>query len=215
MLPLLITIPFAAWWFIKRNRKQKHPLIDLALLRAVINPLVLFLFLGGFFTVYLFIISLFLQGNMGFSAAQAGLLLFPFSILSALTGKFFVPLLVKRFQTREIAILAMVCMTLGALLLFLCLQFNYLFVLLFCSIALVNGLGIAIGFTALTMMSVYRIPEDEHGLATSMTTTAYFFGGGLGLSVVSIFIQADTIGTVPIIVLALYGLGGLVWLLKR
>lgn len=155
---------------------------------------------------------------MGFSAAQSGVLLFPFSIVSALAGKFLIPVLLKRFHMKEIARLAMLSMTMGAVFLFLCLQLDYLFILLLCSIVLVNGIGIALGFTAITMMSVHHIPEEEHGLATSMTTTSYFFGGGLGLSLVSIFIQStslpNTIGETPIIVVGLYGIGGLAWLSK-
>ena len=81
-----------------------------------------------------------------------------------------------------------------------------------------NGIGIALGFTSLTMMSVHHIPEEKHGVGSSMATSAFFFGGGLGLSIVAIFIQVspieNKIGAAPIIVIALYGLGSLAWLSK-
>jgi Na+/melibiose symporter-like transporter len=162
---------------------------------------------------------MFLQNNIGFSAAESGLLLFPFSIISALTGKFLIPPLMKRLNMHGVARVAMLSMTLGAIFLYLCLILDYPIILLICSIALVNGIGIALGFTALTMMSVHHIPEEQHGLASSVATTAFFFGGGLGLSIVAIFLQIsptqNKIGEAPIIVVACYGLGSLAWLSRN
>ena len=81
------------------------------------------------------------------------------------------------------------------------------------SVGCVNGIGIAVGFTALTVLTVQPVPEAHHGLLSSVATTAYFFGGGLGLSLLSLFIESgSTIGVGPVAVLQLCALVGLGWL---
>ncbi len=77
--------------------------------------ILLTLCLGAFFTGYLFVISLILQQNPGFTAAKAGLLLFPFSLLSAVVGKFVIPPLLRRVSLVQAAIVGIAAMALGTL----------------------------------------------------------------------------------------------------
>jgi MFS family permease len=179
--------------FLRRNATQPDPLIRFTVLRNSALAIGEMLLLGAIFTSYLFVISLVLQKDRQFSSAQAGLLLLPFSILSALTGKFLLPVLLKHLSVRQIARLGMLSMLIGAVLLLYYIQWapgSLLFLL--SSIAFVNGFGIALCFSALTVLSLQPVPEAYHGLASGVGTTAYFVGGGLGLSLLSLFLSQST-----------------------
>jgi MFS family permease len=80
-----VTIIIAGcYFFMRRERKQQEPLIDFSLFRSTgtITGNGITVLLGAFFLSYLFLLSLILQQNIHFSAAQAGLILFPFSMCS-------------------------------------------------------------------------------------------------------------------------------------
>ena len=214
---LIAGIALGAWGFLQRNQRLPDPLIDFGLLRHSVTGIGVFLLLGACFTGYLFVISLILQENLGFSAARAGLLLFPFSLLSAAAGKFLIPPLLKRMSLLRAAMVGMASMAVGALTLWYFLWGAGDLGWLLFSVACVNGIGIAVGFTTLTVLAVQPVAEAHHGLVSSVATTAYFFGGGLGLSLLSLCIRPDpgrssTIGSYAVILLGVYALLGLLWL---
>jgi hypothetical protein len=83
------------------------------------------------------------------------------------------------------------------------------------SVACVTGTGIAVCFTCLIVICIQEIPVEHHGLASSVANTSYFFGAGLGLSLIGLCLQFngdDVQQTLPIIVLILYAAIGLGWL---
>jgi MFS family permease len=91
----VIMIVAAGYIFRRRERTRQQPLIDLSLFRSTgtITGNVITVLLGAFFLSYLFLLSLVLQQNMHLSAAHAGLLLFPFSLLSFFVSRYAVPAL--------------------------------------------------------------------------------------------------------------------------
>ncbi|HEX8060605.1 MAG TPA: MFS transporter, partial [Cyclobacteriaceae bacterium] len=103
--------------------------------------------LGAFFTGFLFLVSILLQNNMHFSAAHAGLLLFPFSLLSALASKLAPPYLMRKMLVHQAAVIGMMLMVIGALLIVASMSWGYNLVLLLMSFACVSGVGMAICFT--------------------------------------------------------------------
>ncbi len=210
-------VVLGGWLFLQRSKRLQEPLIDFGLLRHSVTGLGVFLLLGAFFTSYLFVISLILQQNLGFTAARAGLLLFPFSLLSAVVGKFVIPRLLKRVSLVQAAITGMAAMAVGALTLWYFVWGGGGLAWLLLSAACVNGIGIAVGFTTLTVLSVEPVAEEHHGLVSSVATTAYFFGGGLGLSLLSLCIQPEGgssggVGSYAVLLLEGYALLGLLWL---
>lgn len=221
MTALLLFIFAALYIFIIRNRKREDPLIDFSIFRSTL-PLqgnIASVFLGAFFTSYLFILSLVLQQNMQYDTATAGLLLLPFSILSVLVGKFLIPVLVRRMPVQQSSLLGMGTMLLGGALLIIVLMTGYPLVVLLLSVACVTGIGIGVSYTSLTVMAMHGIPNQHHGLASSVATTAYFFGGGLGLSILGPFLELSvseaSINILPAICLTLFAAAGVVYLLLR
>lgn len=200
--------------FLQRNARESDPLINIEVLKPSLPAISVFVCLGASFTGFLFLISLILQTDRQLSASQAGLLLFPFSILSAITGKVLIPALIKRFTVSQIALMGMASLTISGLLLLYHTQLapnDYVPLLL--AMACANGLGIALAYSGLTVLSFQQIPEANHGLASGVATTAYFFGGGLGLSGLSLFLGPEnekglSVGSWPLLLLTVYaGIG--------
>ncbi len=205
--------------FVKRNKDLQYPLIPWKHFRNYhtrqgIGASAL---LGATFTGYLFLISIVLQSNMGYTAAQAGLILVPFSILSALSSKFAIPLLMRKLQARRTALLGMMLLLAGAIALYVSMNLTYNVILLLLSALLITGTGITVCFPSLMVMSVQDVPEEHHGLATSLVVTCYFLGGGLGLSILSLFMQASTrmVTQVPVLVLGAFAVIGILVLYRK
>lgn len=197
---------------------KANPLIDLAVFKApsVITANGVFILLGAFFTGYLFIISQLLQKDMHYSAAKAGLLLVPFSLLSAIVAKFMLPGIMKRLTTEQTGLLGMSCMLTGGLVLICAVFAGYSLPLLLLSAAFISGLGMTICFTSLSVLAVKSIPKQHYGLASSLGTTTYFLGAGVGLSILTLFMQKDnegaSVSALSLIILSGYALIGLLWL---
>lgn len=219
MTGMLFFIVMSLYIFTLRNQKREDPLIDFSIFHAPL-PLqgnIASVFLGAFFTSYLFILSLVLQQNMQYDAATAGLLLLPFSILSVLVGRFMIPVLVRKMPVQHSSLLGMSTMLLGGILLIIVLITGYPLVVLLLSVACVTGIGIGVSYTSLTVMAMHGMPQQHHGLASSVATTAYFFGGGLGLSILGPFLELSvsegSINILPAICLTLFAAAGVVYLI--
>lgn len=203
-----------------RLKVKEEPLIDVSLFRskATLTGICVFLLLGAFFTGYMFILSLLLQKDMHFSAARAGIMLVPFSILSALFAKFILPPVMKRLNVWQTGVLGMTMMVAGAGFLLGSVLTDHNLVLLLCSAACVSGLGMTICYTSLSVIAVQGIPSQHYGLASSLASTSYFLGGGIGLSLLSLFItargQGNAVSNSSIAVLCGYALIGLIWLIS-
>lgn len=204
----------AVKWVIHRLNTQHEPFIQFSLFRAgqIITGNVAMMLLGAFFTGFLFIASLLLQNNLQFTAAQAGLMLFPFSVLSAVVGKMVLPAVLKRFDLFQVAIAGMLLMVTGACTLLCAMSFGYNLVLLLTSFACVSGIGMATCFTTLTVICVQPVPEAQHGLASSISATAYFLGAGLGLTLLSactdVHAANNNITRLPVVMLMMYAFAG-------
>ncbi|QHT68214.1 MFS transporter [Rhodocytophaga rosea] len=215
LIMLLVAICLSSWLLIRRLSRHKEPLIDMALFSnsTIITTNVVIALLGAIFTGYLFVISLVLQQHMHISAARAGLILFPFSLLSAIVAKILTPKLLKYTNVHITAIIGMVCMLAGTVMLIIATTLQYDFVLILVSVACISGFGIAICFTSLVMLSIQGTPVQHHGVVSSVATTAHFLGAGLGLSLLSLAIQlplvSEFVTVVPAMVLSVFACVGI------
>ena len=210
-----------AWVIFKRReRARSQPLIDLSLFRSTgtITGNIITILLGAFFLSYLFLLSLVLQQNMQFSAAHAGLLLFPFSMVSFLVSRYAVPALFKKLSVMQTGILGMCLMLAGALLLMTAILFDHNLPLILCSIACVTGSGMSVCYPSLTSLAIRDIPVNQQGVAAGICTTSYFIGAGLGLSLLALGMQLLTsatnlVGHIPVSLISIFALAGVIWLI--
>lgn len=205
---------------IHRIRTLKNPLIDPSIFskRSVVVSNIAFFFLGALFIGFLFSVSLMLQNDMNHSSAAAGLILVPFSILSALIAKFLLPLIIKRVEPPQMGILGMSFMVTGTLLLLLTTYLNHPLLLVLLAAACISGIGMTICFTSLSFLGVRDVEHKDYGLASSLTSTTYFLGAGIGLSFMTLISQffASTLAVSPLslIILTSYAIAGLLIIMR-
>jgi hypothetical protein len=216
ILSSLIAFMIVCVWIVIKRSSSANALIDFSIFNTVSTRLangVVFL-MGAFFTSYLFLISIVFQSYMNYSAAKAGLILVPFSVMSAIVAKSVLPRVLNRISIYTGAAIGMTLMTSGGLMLLTAIVFNFNILFILISVACVTGTGIAVCFTTLNVIGVRDIPERHHGLAASFINTSFFFGGGVGLSLLSVF-MSDATPIAAAIVLTCYAIPGVLLLLPK
>lgn len=174
-----------------RLKAAPQPLIDLSLMkhRSLKVSGLGFVALGAFFICFLFLISLMLQKDMNHNAASAGLMLVPFSIMSALVAKFVLPHISKRLDSAQMAVFGWSFMLAGALLLLISVFTGHPLPLVLMGASCISGIGMTFCFTAQSVLGVQDIQPSDYGVASSIGSTSYFLGAGLGLSFMTLMSQ--------------------------
>lgn len=185
--------------FVVRERKTRHPLVNIGLLR---NPSFVYANLGAmalglalFGSTYL--VPLFVQSSLGFSATQAGLLMLPAGIVLGITF----PLagrLADRLSARKLVIFGISLFATSAILFALSdleLAFGWL--------ALWTVLGrIGIGFMlpALSTGALNPLAPEQLGAGSSTINFTRQLGGAFGVNIVALTIEfGDHSGGIPTI----------------
>jgi len=215
---LVISVLLLAAVFI-RLKSVAQPLIDLQLFKhkSLMISNAVFFTLGAFFIGFLFLISLMLQKDMGHSAASAGLMLVPFSIMSALAAKFVLPYISKRLSSSQMGVFGWSFMLAGALSLLIAVYTGHPLTVVLLGAACISGIGMTFCFTALSVMGIQDVEPSHYGVASSLSSTSYFLGAGIGLSFMTlmsqIFPSEYAVGDLSLIILVGYALLALVMLL--
>ncbi|AZA84498.1 MFS transporter [Chryseobacterium lactis] len=202
---LLITVFY-------RLKSVAEPLFDLKLFKhkSLVVSNAAFFTLGDFFIGFLFLISLMLQKDMGYSAASAGLMLVPFSIVSALTAKFILPQISKRLNSSQMGVFGWLFMLAGGLLLLVSVYAGHPLTTVLLGAACISGVGMTFCFTALSVMGIQDVEPANYGLASSLSSTSYFLGAGIGLSFMTLMSQVFpsefAVGSLNLIILIGYAL---------
>ncbi len=202
-----------------RLKSVSQPLIDLQLLkhRSLLVSNMVFFTLGAFFIGFLFLISLMLQKDMGHSAASAGLMLVPFSIMSALASKFALPHISKRLSSSQMGVFGWSFMLAGALSLLISVYTGHPLAVVLLGAACISGIGMTFCFTALSVLGIQDVEPSHYGVASSLSSTSYFLGAGIGLSFMTlmsqIFPSQYAVGDLSLIILVGYALLALAMLL--
>lgn len=174
-----------------RLKTVAQPLIDLQLFkhRSLVISNITFFALGAFFISFLFLISLMLQKDMNHSAASAGLMLVPFSLMSALISKFVLPHISKRMNPSQMGVFGWSFMLIGALSLFISVYIGHPLTSVLIGAACISGVGMTFCFTSLSILGIQDVKSSHYGVASSLTSTSYFLGAGIGLSFMSLMSQ--------------------------
>lgn len=75
--------------------------------------------------------------------------------------------------------------------------------------ACISGIGMTFCFTALSVLGIQDVEPANYGVASSLGTTSYFLGAGLGLSFLTLISQFSSeyaVGALNIIILVCYAL---------
>jgi len=144
-----------------------------------------FILLGAAFLPVVFTCTLSLYTLLHRTILATGLILFPYSIGSALVSKYLLPILFRRFKVRQVGILSIALLLAGDGLLIAGIASHWEGWWL-ASLLLVNSLSIAIGFPAFTVLSLTGVPPERQGIAAGIQSTLNTIGSGMGVSLIGL-----------------------------
>ena len=176
--------------FVAIERRVERPLVRLGILRSgslVRANLGAFALTGCYFG-FQFVVTLYLQTVLGWSALEMALALLPAGLMVAF-GSSQVGRLATRVGTQRLIAAAFVSFVVGYAL-FLRLDASSGYVTLVLPTVLLLGLGFAIGFPALNIQGTAGVADHEQGLASGLVNTSLQVGGAIGLAVVSAVVSS-------------------------
>jgi MFS family permease len=170
--------------FALTESRHRAPLVPLRVLRSrtlVGGNLVMLLF--GTTVGMPFILTLYAQQVLGYSAVEFGLGTAVFTVLAAV-GSIVGQALVLRVGFRAVAAVGMALLGAGSLILTQVSVGGSYFGDIFFGL-LVFGPGVGLAFVTATVAALAGVPERESGLASGLSNTAFQVGQALGVAIVS------------------------------
>jgi len=170
--------------FLAIEYRSEAPLMPLGFLRRgiVLAANVITLIIAGTAVGLIFLLTIFLQQILGYSALYAALGLLPPTLIFFVVGGWGASWLLNRFGMKPILVLSMALITLGsALLTPISVAGGYFGVL---PGMLLWSLGASIGFPTVTIAGLGGTKPGEEGLASGLINTSGRVGGPVGLAVI-------------------------------
>jgi len=181
-IPLVFSVAILAA-FVAIESRSRHPLVPMSFLRRgsilVSNTLALALtsMVGGI----AFILTIYLQEILGYSALYAGLGTLPGALIFFLVGGWGASRVIGRLGARKTLLISTALVTAGVLMLLpISPQGTYFGILPGMS---VWALGASIAFPAVNIAAVSGTKRGEEGLASGVVNTSFRIGFPLGLAV--------------------------------
>ncbi|MFC3158649.1 hypothetical protein ACFOEQ_08990 [Chryseobacterium arachidis] len=114
-------------------------------------------------------------------------------------------------------ILGWIFMLSGASALLISVYFNHPLSLVLIGAACISGIGMTFCFTALSVLGIQDVNASNYGVASSLGSTSYFLGAGIGLSFMTlmsqIFPSELAVGNLSLLILIGYAVFALAMLL--
>lgn len=205
--PCLAAALLSGLWLLRIDRRLKQPFFGAGVYTSqeAYQGLAAFSLLGASFLPFVFTCTLALGVCLGQGILATGLWLFPYSIGSALVSKFLLPRLYHRMSPKQVGLLAMGLLLAGDALLAMGI-WDWGAGWFLGALLLVNSISIAIGYPAFTVLSLSAVPPERQGVAAGIQSTLYTVASGLGLSCISLCL--DALGSGRIALLACCGIVG-------
>ncbi len=171
--------------FVARERSTPEPLVRLGILRSssLVRANLGAMSLFGGWVGFQFVLTLYLQQVMGWSALETGLAIFPAGMLVAVASPR-IAWLIGRFGVTRLIVTGMASIAVAyTLFLPIGLHSSYVFGML--PTFLLAGAGFALAFGPLNVAGTSGVAPEEQGLAGGLLNTSFQFGGALVLAIVT------------------------------
>ncbi|GAB2741890.1 MFS transporter [Kitasatospora kifunensis] len=180
--------------FLVIEQRTAHPLVRLSIFRngSVARANVSAFVLMGSYAGFQFIVALYLQRLLGWSALEMGFALLPAGALVALSSTK-MGAIVDRYGTGKLLPLGSLAMVLGYAL-FLRLDTHSTFAALVLPSMLLLGIGFALFYPSANIAATNGVADEEQGLASGLVNTAMQIGNALVLAVTTAVITAGSHG---------------------
>ena len=170
--------------FITAEMTVKHPLIDLRLVAehnfGLANLVLIFFSLGMFGSTFL--MPVYLQNSMGYTAFQAGSVFLPVGIIQG----FFAPISGRIADKIGAKFPVLIGVLLMALSFYLNSKLSYLTERHYIMMSLyIRGVGMGLMFTALSTIALVNIPREKMAQASSIMNSIRQLGGSLGVAILA------------------------------
>jgi EmrB/QacA subfamily drug resistance transporter len=171
--------------FVLLEQRHKAPLVPLRIFRSrtLVGANGVMLFFGAVVYGMPFILTLYTQQVLGYSAVKFGLTSIVFPIGAAI-GSISGQAIVLRIGFRPVAAVGMALMSLGSLLLTQVSVGGSYFSDVFFGL-LVFGPGVGLAFVTASIAALAGVPDREAGLASGLSNTAFQIGAALGVAIVA------------------------------
>jgi EmrB/QacA subfamily drug resistance transporter len=176
--------------FVVIERRSAHPLVRLGILRsgrlarANLGVMVFF----GAYLGFQFVVMLYLQSVLGWTALQTALGFLPAALIVAFGSPRMDPLIERVGTPRTIT--AGVVAHVAAYLLFLVVDRDAPYAVGVLPSMILLGLGFMLAFASFNIQATEGVPDHEQGLAGGLLNTSVQVGGALGLAVVTAVLVA-------------------------
>jgi MFS family permease len=180
--------------FVLVERRSPSPLIRLGVLRSgsqVRAQLGALTFVGSY-TGFQFLVTLYMQQVLGWSALHTALAFLPAGALVALSATK-VGTVIDRFGTGRLIVLGFVLMTAGYAL-FLRIDLNPVYASVILPTMLLVGAGFALSYPSLNVQATNGVDEHEQGMVSGLLNTSVQVGGAIFLAVVTAVVTAHAPG---------------------
>jgi DHA2 family multidrug resistance protein len=170
--------------FITAELTVKEPLLDLRLLKyhnfGIANLILVIFSLGMFGSTFL--LPIYLQNSLGYSALQAGSLFLPMGIIQGIVA----PISGRISDKLNPKIPLFIGVILFSYSFYLNSQLSWLTEINFIMLSLyLRGLAMGLMFTALTTVSLSEIPREKMAQASAITNSIRQLGGSLGVALLA------------------------------
>ncbi len=181
--------------FIAIETRVSQPLVPLGVFRApnFAGGALLTALLGAAWIPTWYVISLYAQQVLGFSALQAGLAYLPMTLLLIVIMLGAISTLIGRVGIKPLALGGLALLALGALL-FARAPVGGTYAADILPASLVAALGMALAFVPITIAGLSGVGPQQAGLASGVLNTAYQIGSALGLAIAVAVATARTTG---------------------
>ncbi|HEX2969750.1 MAG TPA: DHA2 family efflux MFS transporter permease subunit [Bacteroidales bacterium] len=178
--------------FLTAELTVKEPLLDLRLLRnhnfGMSNVILLIFSIGMFGSTFL--LPVYLQNSLGYSAFQAGSVFLPVGIIQGIiapiSGK-----IADKINAKIPILLGVILLSISF---FLNAKLSWLTELHSIMLSLyIRGLGMGLIFTALTTISLLDIPRDKMAQASAISNSVRQLGGSLGVAILATLLTTRVI----------------------
>ena len=191
-LGLLVVAVVLLTAFVFVELRTREPLVRLSIFkqRSITGANLISFLAPGVFGSFIFILTLYMQKVLGYSAIQTGLgflpLAFVILIFSNITAR-----LVSRIGVKRILIMGLSTTAVG-MLLFLGLSENGSYLPTILPGMLVVGLGMGPTFGTMVIAATDGVKDEEQGLASGVFNTTQQVGSGLILAIITAISAAQT-----------------------
>jgi EmrB/QacA subfamily drug resistance transporter len=178
--------------FVLIEARVHTPLVRLSIFRSrtLTSANLVSLLAPGTFGTMIFMLTLYMQEVLGYTAFTTGLVFLPLALLIALTSSL-APQVLPRLGPKGILLGGMSLMTVGLfLLLRITPEQNYVGTIL--PGMLIVCLGIGPSFTTMGILATQGVRQEEQGLAAGLLSTTQQVGQGLMLAVMTAVATAQT-----------------------